>query len=329
MHRMIGVHLVDQPDLHPVTDRERPADVPVHRPGLAVDELPDHVAGVRDPVDLRHQVLPLQAVTVVVPAVRHALARLGSWLRRSIGRNQLHPAVRAHSRLGGGDLGMHRAGVGHGNRHQLHPAPGAGRWLGGGDLGVHRAGVGGRRRVVCPVEQRHQRVEREHLVRRPFGVVADRLVLGGELGVGAQRLERPGGRAGRAVGDGERAEVVGVIGGAVLQPHLPGGVEQHVDDRALRRREQHLVDDGLAFVPAAVAADQLGAGAADGEVEDPRVRGVDYIQAHDLACCRLAGEPGLAVDQHHVAVPAHRDEHQPGPAERRDVPVLDQQVIQA
>ena len=41
-----------------------------------------------------------------------------------------------------------------------------------------------------------------------------------------------------------------------------------------------------------------------------------------------AGELGLAVDQHHVAVPAHRDERRPGPAERRDVPVLDQQVIQ-
>ena len=37
---------------------------------------------------------------------------------------------------------------------------------------------------------------------------------------------------------------------------------------------------------------------------------------------------GLAVDQHDVAVPAHRDERRPGPAERRDVPVLDQQVIQ-
>ena len=119
-----------------------------------------------------------------------------------------------------------------------------------------------------------------------------------------------------------------MIRGAMLQPHLPGGVEQHVDDRALRRREQYLAGERLALVPAAVAADQLGAGAADGEVEDPRVRGVDDIQAHDLARCRLAGEPGLAVDQHHVAVPAHRDERRPGPAERRDVPVLDQQVIQ-
>ena len=35
VHRVVGVHLVDQPDLHPVTDGERPADGAVHRPGLA------------------------------------------------------------------------------------------------------------------------------------------------------------------------------------------------------------------------------------------------------------------------------------------------------
>jgi len=78
VHRVIGVHLVDQPDLHPVTHREGPVDIRVLRPGLAVDQLPDHVARIRRPVDIRHQVLPLQAVTVVVPAVRHPLARLGS-----------------------------------------------------------------------------------------------------------------------------------------------------------------------------------------------------------------------------------------------------------
>ncbi len=235
---------------------------------------------------------------MVVPAVRDALARLGSWLRRGIGSHQLHPALRA------------------------------GPWFGGGDLGVHRAGVGGRWAVVWPVEQRHQGVEREHLVRRPFDVVVDRLMLGGQFGVGAQHLERPGGIAGCAFGDGEGAEVVGVVRGAVLQPDLPGGAEKHVDDRTFRRREQHLTGERLALVPAAVATDQLGAGAADGKVEDPRVRGVDQIQAHDLACRRLAGEVGLAVDQHHVAVPAHRDIGRPGAAERRDVPVLDQQVIQ-
>jgi hypothetical protein len=113
----------------------------------------------------------------------------------------------------------------------------------GGDGGVHRAGIRGCRRVVSPVEQRHQRVEREHLVGLPINVVADRLMLGGELGGGAQRLERPGGRAGRAAGDGERAEVVGVIGGAVLQPHLARGVEQHVEDRTLGRREQYLAGE--------------------------------------------------------------------------------------
>ena len=119
-----------------------------------------------------------------------------------------------------------------------------------------------------------------------------------------------------------------MIGGAVLQPHLARRVEQHVDDGPLRRREQHLVDERLALVPTAVTADQLGAGAWKGEVEDPRVRGVDQVQAHDLAGGRLAGELGLAVDQHDVAESTHRGEGRARLAERRDVPVLDEQVVQ-
>ena len=58
-------------------------------------------------------------------------------------------------------------------------------------------------------------------------------MLVGQFGVGAQHLERPGGIAGRALGDGEGAKVVDVIGGAVFQACLPAGVEQHVDDRKL------------------------------------------------------------------------------------------------
>src|SRR2546426_4909997 len=42
-------------------------------------------------------------------------------------------------------------------------------------------------------------------------------------------------------------------------------------------------------------ADQLRARAANGEVEDARVRRVDEIEAHDLPQSRLAGERGLAV----------------------------------
>ena len=60
-------------------------------------------------------------------------------------------------------------------------------------------------------------------------------------------------------GDGESAEVVHMLGGPVLQLRRAGRVEQHVDHGALRGREQHLVDERLALVPAAVAADELHA----------------------------------------------------------------------
>ena len=83
--------------------------------------------------------------------------------------------------------------------------------------------------------------------------------------------------------DRERAEVVDVIRRSVLEPHLPGVVEQHVDDGPLRGSEQHLVDERLALVATAVAADQLHPRAGEGEVEDPRVRRVDEVEAHDLA----------------------------------------------
>ena len=54
MHRVIGIHLVDQRDLHPVADGERPTHGAILGTSLPVDELPDHVARIRCPVDLRH-----------------------------------------------------------------------------------------------------------------------------------------------------------------------------------------------------------------------------------------------------------------------------------
>ena len=44
VHRVVLVHVVDEADLDPVADLERPVDVPVLLAGVAVDELPDHVA---------------------------------------------------------------------------------------------------------------------------------------------------------------------------------------------------------------------------------------------------------------------------------------------
>src|SRR2546428_13689474 len=99
-----------------------------------------------------------------------------------------------------------------------------------------------------------------------------------------------------------------MVRGTMLEPHVPRGVEQHVDNRSFGRREQHRVDERLALVATAVTTDQFRARAANGEVEDARVRRVDEIEAHDLPQSRLAGERGLAVDQEDVAEPPHGGE---------------------
>ena len=214
-----------------------------------------------------------------------------------------------------------------GGRDQLHAALRALRRLGGGDFGVHRADVAGRQYVVFAVQKRHAGEEGEDLVGRPVEVGPDRLVDGGEVGVGAQRLERRSGTAARAGCDRESAEVVHPIRGAMLQSYVAGGVEQYVEDRAFGGGEQYCLDERLTLVPAAVTADQLRPGTADGDIEDPRVGGVDEIQAYDLALCRLTGELGLPVDQHDVAEPAHCGEGRPGAVEGRDVSVFDQEVV--
>jgi len=41
----------------------------------------------------------------------------------------------------------------------------------------------------------------------------------------------------------------------MLEPHLSGVVEPHVEDRPLRGSEQNLVDERLAFVATAVTTD--------------------------------------------------------------------------
>ena len=72
VHRVVGVHLVDQPDLHAVADAEPPLDGVVLGVVGAVDELPAHVRRRRELVDLDHVVFPLDAVgrrvAVAVPA---------------------------------------------------------------------------------------------------------------------------------------------------------------------------------------------------------------------------------------------------------------------
>jgi hypothetical protein len=62
---------------------------PVHCTGLPVDELPNTVARIRCPIDLRRQMLPLETIAVIMGG--------GSALRRGgnkVGGNQLHAALR-------------------------------------------------------------------------------------------------------------------------------------------------------------------------------------------------------------------------------------------
>jgi hypothetical protein len=104
-------------------------------------------------------------------------------------------------------------------------------------------------------------------------------MLGRQLGIHPQGLERTDGGRGRVPLDRERAEVVDAIRRAMLEPHLPGMVERHVDHRPLRGSEQHLVDERLALVATAVTTDQLDPRAGEGDVEDPRVRRVHEVEA--------------------------------------------------
>jgi hypothetical protein len=63
----------------------------------------------------------------------------------------------------------------------------------------------------------------------------------------------------------------------VLEPHLPGRVEEDVDDSPFRRSKQDILDERLPLVPAAVPADLLHPRAAQGEVEQPGIGRVDQV----------------------------------------------------
>ena len=85
VHGMVGVHLVEQSDLDLVADLEAPVDRVVLGSRCAVNQLPAHVGGSRDPVDLDHVVFPLDAsgfgVTVFSTLVGMAVSRGGSLAR--------------------------------------------------------------------------------------------------------------------------------------------------------------------------------------------------------------------------------------------------------
>ena len=119
VHRMVGVHLVDEPDLHLVADPEPPVDRVVlgARAGRPVDELPAHVRRRRHPVDLDHVVFPLDAaggVVLVAFAVVLVLA-VSAWRPPSRSTSCDGSSFIPHSGQRSGvladDLGVHRAGV--------------------------------------------------------------------------------------------------------------------------------------------------------------------------------------------------------------------------
>ena len=132
VHRVVRVHLVDDPDLDLVADAEAPVDPMPFRSGVSVDELPAHVRWGGDAVDLEHVVLPLDpagvvavlAAGVVRMPVLIAVAVIGS-CDDELGGDELHAAVRAAIGRVACHLRMHRAGVSDwcgGRREELHPA---------------------------------------------------------------------------------------------------------------------------------------------------------------------------------------------------------------
>ena len=136
VHRMIRFHFIDQSDLYPVADIEGPGDGSVFGTGLPIDQLPDHVAGVRCTVDIRASGPPTRdrLLTRAAPCVE----------------------------LCGADTEVASESDG------TSFIPHFGHVIGsrGRDLGVHGTGVQLGPNGILPVQQRHQRREPEHLVGR-------------------------------------------------------------------------------------------------------------------------------------------------------------------
>jgi hypothetical protein len=78
----------------------------------------------------------------------------------------------------------------------------------------------------------------------------------------------------------------------------------------------------------AVAADQLHKCARQRNLENARVRGVGHVEADHLPGLRAKQEIGLAVDEQHIPEAAHRRVGRLGPAERGDLAVLEQDVVE-
>ena len=120
VHRVIGVHLVHEPDLHPVADRERPVDLGVACARVAIDQRSTACwSGSVIRLISSHRVFPLDAALGVARRGRRsdASVRRGPSAARALerggherDRKQLHAAHRAPGRLDAHDLRIHRAG---------------------------------------------------------------------------------------------------------------------------------------------------------------------------------------------------------------------------
>ena len=141
---------------------------------------------------------------------------------------------------------------------------------------MHRAHVRGRCRLHVAVQERHRGHECEQLVRHSHEMRLDGGAFGRQLGIGSQDLKAALGLASDDAGYGERAEIVGPVGCPVLESNITWCVEQDVDNRALRRREQHLIDETLALVAMILPASTscIMASAVKDLLVEPRTSGV-------------------------------------------------------
>ena len=208
-----------------------------------------------------------------VPALGHQVGRA----------TQLHAALRAAVRLVADDLGVHRADVarrGRG-RQQLHAALRA-----PAGLSLTTSGCIGQAYTTAPFGDAHVHLghERKRLVRVPRrGRARAARAPPSTPGCGAGRRTARQARARRLVARRRCARARMSARCLVLERQLSRLSEEHVDDDALRRSQDHRVDELLVLVAAAVATDQLHLRARQRHLEHASVGRVGQVEADDLA----------------------------------------------